>query len=130
MRKTDDLLKENNEDDDDDDDDDDDNKQEEYNDEVYIEPDSEEKIEEDEFHSDRYTTDLGLYGFGMDYDYSHLQPFKGNKSFKDEMFNSRWISQDIWNRELNKAFKKLKMIIKDQNYQSKQYSKPYGIVRG
>eukprot|EP01084_Bolivina_argentea_P055824 102273_1 len=120
------LLKEN----DDDDDIDDDNKEDEYNDEIYIEQVSEQKIEEDEFNSDRYTTDLGLYGFGMDYDYSHLQQFKGNKSLKDEMFNSKWISLDIWDRELNKAFKKLKMIIKNRNYQSKQYSKPYGIVRG
>eukprot|EP01084_Bolivina_argentea_P147559 258154_1 len=79
---------------------------------------------------DRYTTDLGLYGFGMDYNYRHLKPFKANKSLKDEMLNTKWITEEIWCRELNKAFSKLKMIVNDKRYTSKQYSNAYGIARG
>eukprot|EP01084_Bolivina_argentea_P044722 82285_1 len=89
---------------------------------------TEEEIEDE--HLNRYNTDLGLYGFGMNYDYCHLQPSKQSGCLKHEVLNTEWVTNEIWDRELNKAFKKTRIIIESPDYRSKQYNRSYGISRG
>eukprot|EP01084_Bolivina_argentea_P185632 320105_1 len=79
---------------------------------------------------DKYTTDIGLYGFGVDHRHHFLKPFDANTSLKDEMLSSGYVTENAWESVLNKAFNKVKLISNNQQYKSKQYSNDYSINRG
>eukprot|EP01084_Bolivina_argentea_P272769 464495_1 len=81
---------------------------------------------------EKYITEIGLYGFGLDFKYEFFGPFKANICLKDEILKSEKaaISLETWNNELTKAFGKTAIIYDDKKYTAKQYNKDYGIVRG
>eukprot|EP01083_Nonionella_stella_P186796 684933_1 len=58
----------------------------------------------------KYTTDIGLYGFGIDHRHQYLKP--------------------AWDVTLNKAFNKKKQIIDKKDYVARQFNSDYNIHRG
>eukprot|EP01084_Bolivina_argentea_P283251 485054_1 len=81
----------------------------------------------------RYTTDVGLYGFGTDHQHPHLGPhIKNNIScFKTEMLATGYVTYNLWTSKLIKAFGKHRLIDDDNKmYHAKQSSNIYRIDRG
>eukprot|EP01084_Bolivina_argentea_P262137 443229_1 len=83
----------------------------------------------DEEIKNRYKTNIGSYGFGIDHQHHHLGPCKGNDCLKTELLNSQYVSQNNWISTFAKAIQKYKLIIKDENFKAKQFDDNYNICR-
>eukprot|EP01084_Bolivina_argentea_P016840 31450_1 len=79
---------------------------------------------------DRYTTDIGLFGFGLDHKHEYLKPYKDNTCFKIELINTKFIHNEKWKEYLNKAINKFKLTINNPMFVSKQFNADYSINRG
>eukprot|EP01084_Bolivina_argentea_P030993 57398_1 len=89
------------------------------------------KLDTNYFH--RYTTDSALYGFGIDHNHLILSPHSKNKCFHEELLNSKYMSEELWNKNLFKAYNRLNFMLKSKDKKviiSKQYNEYYNINRG
>eukprot|EP01083_Nonionella_stella_P067812 179610_1 len=73
----------------------------------------------------RYKTNIGLYGFGVDHQHHNLGPHENNTCFKIELNNN-----ELWDYMLLKAMGKLRCIMHNTRYRSRQFSEDYNIRRG
>eukprot|EP01083_Nonionella_stella_P002039 5862_1 len=78
----------------------------------------------------KYTTDIGLYGFGIDHRHQYLKPHGANTSMSDEMMECGFVTPSAWDVTLNKAFNKKKQILNNKDYVAKQFNRDYNINRG
>eukprot|EP01084_Bolivina_argentea_P260720 440374_1 len=78
----------------------------------------------------RYTTDIGLYDFGIDHQHQYTGPSEGNICLKLELSNTDYVSYNAWKSVLIKAFQKYKLVSNDRRFRSKQFSEDYNIGRG
>eukprot|EP01083_Nonionella_stella_P275480 935548_1 len=78
----------------------------------------------------KYTTDIGLYGFGIDHRHQYLKPHGSNQSMRDEMMDCGFVTPSAWDVTLNKAFNKKKQIIDKKDYVARQFNSDYNIHRG
>eukprot|EP01084_Bolivina_argentea_P039243 72537_1 len=79
---------------------------------------------------DRYNTNIGLFGFGIDHQHHHSGPDENNNCLKTELINTKLVIESIWNSIFLKAKVKWKSVAIDNNFRAKQYSEEYNILRG
>ena len=78
----------------------------------------------------RYTTDIGLYGFGIDHQHTDLGPVTSETYLKQEIIKSNYGSKSLWQSKFTKASQKYKDIDdNDPKYHAKQFSQDYKIDR-
>eukprot|EP01084_Bolivina_argentea_P315211 546045_1 len=78
----------------------------------------------------RYTTEMHLYDFGIDYQHQYSGPLKDNTCLRIELLNTGYVSNNVWKSILIKAFQKYKLVVNDSTFRSKQFSDDYNICRG
>eukprot|EP01083_Nonionella_stella_P064725 168981_1 len=93
------------------------------------------ELDETEDIKSRYTTDIGLYGFGVNHQHHELGPHRGTMCLMDEILKTQHLSESLWSAALIKAFQKYKSYVADRDddtseYRSKQSSVDYNIHRG
>eukprot|EP01084_Bolivina_argentea_P125827 222882_1 len=79
---------------------------------------------------DRYNTNIGLFGFGVDHQHHHSRPDENNHCLKTELVNTTFVTGPIWDSIFLKAKVKWKLVATDSNFRAKQYSEEYNVLRG